>query len=102
MDQIIIAVLGSSLLSTLISTIVTQINRRQDKKSGYNKAMRLVLKDRLRYLCEHYISQGWIYSDELDDIIVMHACYHTDLEGNGYLDTLMSRVKALEVRGIRG
>ena len=44
------------------------------------------------------IKQSWIYEDELDDLITMHRVYHDGLGGNGYLDTLLGKVKALEVR----
>lgn len=98
---IIVAILGSGALSTLISQVCTYLTKREDKKSGVAEGMRLILKDRLRFLCAHYIAQGWIYADELEDLIVMHDCYHSKLNGNGYLDTLMSKVKALEVRGTR-
>lgn len=93
---IIVAILGSGIINTLISCLVTL----KEKKSEVAKSLRLLMKDRLRYLCAHYIQQGWIYEDELEDIIIMHECYHTDLKGNGYLDEMMRRVKELEVRGM--
>lgn len=99
-SEIIIAIISSGLLSTIVTQIITAINKRKEQKSGVNQAMRLVLKDRLRQLCEQYITQQWIYSDELDDIIAMHKCYHDQLNGNGYLDVLMDKVKALPVHGV--
>lgn len=100
MTAVIVAIIGSGALSTLISQLCQWLTRRQDAKSGQSAALRLVLKDRLRFLCGHYIQQGWIYSDELEDIIRMHQCYHDALSGNGYLDELMRRVRALEIRGV--
>lgn len=99
-ETIIIAILGSGLLSTIITQACNLYQRQADQKNGTNSALRLILKDRLRFLCVHYIQQGWIYEDELEDIITMHKCYHDDLKGNGYLDTLMGKVKGLEVRGV--
>ena len=99
-SDILIAVLGSGVLSTLIAQFFSALEKRRDARSGQGAAMRLVLKDRLRFLCETYINQGWIYADELDDIIQMHKCYHDTLHGNGYLDELMRRVKSLEIRGV--
>ena len=93
---IVVAILGSSTVNTLLAFVITQI----DKRSGVNKSLRLLMKDRLRFLCMHYIDQGWIYEDELEDIIAMHECYHNDLKGNGFLDKQMTSVKSLEVRGI--
>lgn len=96
---ILVAALGSGGLSALVTQIFSWINKREEKKSGVAEGMRLILKDRLRFLCVHYIAQGWIYQDELEDLITMHDCYHNKLKGNGYLDTLMSKVKSLEIRG---
>lgn len=97
---IIVAILGSGLLTTIVNQVCNALNRKADAKNGLNSGMRLILKDRLRYLCMEYIQQGWIYEDELEDIMAMHACYHDALKGNGYLDELMKRVKALEIRGV--
>lgn len=97
---IIVAIIGSGVLNTAINQWCSYVQRRNDDKSGMRAGIRLVLKDRLRFLCGHYITQGWIYSDELEDIIAMHECYHTELEGNGYLDTLMQRVKQLPIKGV--
>jgi len=99
-ETIFAAILGSGLLSTLVSQFFSWLDKRQERKSGTAEGMRLILKDRLRFLCAHYIAQGWIYHDELEDIMVMHKCYHDKLKGNGYLDELMEKVKALDIRGI--
>ena len=101
MNDLIIAILGSGVLSTLISGLFTMWSKRQDAKNGQNEGMRLVLKDRLRSLCIGYIQQGWIYVDELEDVLSMHECYHNKLGGNGFLDELIKDVKALPVKGIK-
>lgn len=99
-QEILVAIIGSGAFSTLVSLIVGQINKHLESKSGMSNGMRLILKDRLRFLCMRYIEQGWIYADELEDLLSMHACYHNKLNGNGYLDTLIERVKDLEIRGV--
>lgn len=100
LTTIIVAIIGSGLLNTLLGYLVSARQKKQEENSDVNKALRLMMKDRLRFLCMHYINQGWIYEDELDDLIAMHNCYHNDLKGNGFLDSQMQRVKNLEVRGI--
>lgn len=100
LTTIIVAIIGSGLLNTLLGYLVSARQKKQEENSDVNKALRLIMKDRLRFLCMHYINQGWIYEDELDDLIAMHNCYHNDLKGNGFLDSQMQRVKNLEVRGI--
>lgn len=93
---IIVALIASGLLNTLISYWIAILQ----KKSGVQEAARLLMKDRLRFLCVHYIQQGWIYEDELEDLVSMHECYHDDLKGNGFLDKQMAKVNSLEIRGI--
>ena len=97
---IIVAVIGSGVLNTLLSYIMSQHEKKKDSESGIKEASRLLMKDRLRFLCVHYIQQGWIYEDELEDLTVMHSCYHNDLNGNGFLDKQMARVNQLEIRGV--
>lgn len=97
---IIVAVLGSGAISAVVNLVCRLIEKSIERKSGANESMRLLLKDRLRFLCVHYIQQGWIYEDELEDLMRMHECYHEKLHGNGYLDTLINKVKGLEIRGI--
>lgn len=93
---ILVAVIGSGLFNKLLDVI----SAKKGKEKEVEKAARLLMKDRLRFLCVHYIQQGWIYEDELEDLIAMHHCYHNDLKGNGFLDKQMARVNELEVRGI--
>lgn len=97
---IVVAIISSGLLTTLISRAFTVSDRKRDAKTGQVAALRLMMKDRLRFLCRHYIEQGWIYADERADIIEMHKCYHDTLHGNGWLDEMMEIVKDLEVRGV--
>ena len=93
---LLVAIISSGVLNT----VLTYLLGLRDKRKGIQEASRLLMKDRLRFLCVHYIQQGWIYEDELEDLIAMHACYHDDLKGNGFLDSQMERVKNLELRGI--
>lgn len=93
---IIVAIIGSGVLNTILNYLISL----KEKKKGVNQSLRLLMKDRLRFLCMHYIEQGWIYQDELEDIMAMHKCYHDDLNGNGFLDKMMTKVTNLEVRGI--
>ncbi len=97
---IVVAIIGSGVLNTILNYLISSRERKKENKTGITKACRLIMKDRLRFLCVHYIQQGWIYEDELDDIIAMHRCYHDDLKGNGFLDKQMEKVCNLEVRGI--
>lgn len=97
---IMVAIIGSGVLNTLLNYYIRIREKEQDNKSDMQQALRLMMKDRLRFLCTHYILQEWIYEDELEDILAMHECYHDDLKGNGYLDELIKRVRKLDIRGV--
>lgn len=97
---IIVAVIGSGILNTLLNHFLNTKEKKNNNEKELKQALRLMMKDRLRFLCMHYVEQGWIYEDELEDLVAMHSCYHDDLNGNGFLDKQMERVNSLEVRGI--
>ena len=97
---IIVAIIGSGILNTTLTYLLSNHDRKKNEENGIMEASRLLMKDRLRFLCVHYINQGWIYEDELEDLVVMHNCYHDDLNGNGFLDKQMERVNNLEIRGV--
>jgi len=98
-NAIIVAILGSGAFASIVTAIINALQKRKDAKSGVNQAVRLILKDRLRYLCLKYIEQGYVYADELEDLLSGHKIYHNTLGGNGYLDVLIDNVKRLPVRG---
>lgn len=97
MQPIIIAIIGSGALSALISGIFGLIQNRKKSKNGVQEGVQLLLYDRIKYLGKHYIADGQISSDDLEDLVRMWECYHNDLNGNGYLDKLMAAVQKLPI-----
>lgn len=70
-----------------------------EQLSGLTVAMRMLMYDRIKHLGNSYLKRDSISSEELADLIEMHLVYHDTLKGNGFLDTLMEKVKALPVKG---
>ena len=58
----------------------------------------MLLYDRIKHLGNSYIHKEYVTSEELEDLTAMHQIYHNNLNGNGFLDDLMSRVKNLPIR----
>lgn len=56
------------------------------------------IKDRIKAA----IARGWTTTEELEDLSRMHDLYHGPLDGNGYLDDLMDKLRALPVREQKG
>ncbi len=97
-ETIAVAIIGSGAFTAVVNAIISVVTRVLEQKSGVNAGIRLILKDRIKFLALHYIEQGWINADELEDLMAMHKTYHDELKGNGYLDVLMDKVKHLEIR----
>ena len=68
--------------------------RREDK--ALESGLREILYDRIKFLCRKYISDGRIGEEEYNSLQRMWNVYHEELKGNGYLDSVMKEVEALE------
>ena len=98
MNQIIIAIIGSSALSALISGIFSERALKRRKTSGLENGMKILLHDRIKSEGKAYIAQGYVEMDDLKCIMEMHDIYHKQLDGNGFLDKIMQDVKALPIK----
>ena len=102
---IICAILGSSLLSTIASAIITGISNKRkihkDVNNNISKGLEVLLEDRINYLVFKYIEQGWVYMDDKDRVRRMWLIYHEKLKGNGYLDDAMKMLAKLPIK-LRG
>lgn len=60
--------------------------------------VRSLLYSEIKNSAKAALAAGEITAEELEDITRKHELYHGPLEGNGYLDTLMDKLRALPVR----
>lgn len=95
-------VFSGAFLSSLVQLIIWKWNRKAakddracDGDKHIKNALRILMYDRIKHLGKCYIEKKSVTADELEDLVAMHKCYHDDLDGNGFLDTLMAQVKAL-------
>ena len=93
--EIVLAVLGSSALAAIISGIFGLIGNRQQKESGVEAGVRILLYERIKFLGMHYAEKKYVSNDDYEDLIKMHQVYHNALKGNGFLDDIMEQVKKL-------
>lgn len=116
---------GSSIVVGIFGVIMWVLNRRAekaDKKESREEeavkqkdsemeevkhtldnltvAMRTQMYNLIKKDGKAYLSRGSITAEELEDLISAHNVYHTALAGNGYLDTLMDKVKRLPVKNV--
>lgn len=97
MTEIVIAVLGSSVVSAVVSGLFGLLQARKRRVDGVSAGVQALMYDRIKYLCKSHLSRGSIASNDLEDLIRMHRIYHDDLDGNGYLDELMEAVSHLQI-----
>ena len=97
MITVIIAVVGSSAMGAAVSGIFALIQNRKKHQDGVSKGVRQILYDRIKEKGRKYIADKEISSEDLEDLIHMHRIYHDDLDGNGYLDSLMEAVRKLPI-----
>ena len=99
MQPIIIAIIGSGALTALITNIFNIYRDRKSHEDGIAEGVQLLLYDRLKGLSKSYIREGKISAEDLEDLSRMWECYHDPkgLNGNGYLDSLMTTVKKLPI-----
>lgn len=127
MKDVLLAILGGGIGTAIIAGVFTlvqwRLNRKAQKEdraeekriadcavrgqeiAGVQKkvdalfiANRMLLYDRIKHLGKTYIARQSITAEELEDLIGMHECYHTTLNGNGFLDDLMSQVRRLPIK----
>lgn len=94
---IVVALLGSTGLSALVTGLFARSRDKRRKHDGVQSGVRVLLYDRIKFLGKKYIEAGCVEPDALEDLISMHRIYHDELEGNGFLDKIMSDVRALPV-----
>ena len=96
--NIVLAIIGSGVLTTIINRIFSIIDKRKEKDNATVTGLRTLLMIDIRKLGEGYLSQGEISKEDLEDIINLWRVYHDKMGGNGYLDNIMARVKALPIK----
>ena len=88
------------IASEIMKVVVWKLNRKafkEDKNDSaitrFERALCVILLDRIKWLGRDYISKGCISTEDLRDLMEMHNCYHDDLNGNGFLDNVVKQVK---------
>nr|DAU23144.1 MAG TPA: holin protein [Caudoviricetes sp.] len=110
MIEIIIAVLGGSALSALITQVGSYISdrhkrkdivedRTEDKDAALKQGIKLLLADKIQYLGLRYIEEGEVTFSNKKMLNEMHSVYHNGLGGNGDYDGLMKEVNELPLKG---
>jgi len=90
--QIIIAVVASGGFWTLLQTAIAAHAK---KKSAESRLLLGIAFDRLCERAEMHIENGFISTDDYNDLIKYLYQPYKDMGGNGTVERLMLKVKAL-------
>lgn len=100
--QILLAVVGSSGVASVVVACLQRHWQKKDKADGRIDALvaaqQVLMIDRVRHLGRGYIQDGYIELADKENVTAMYKAYKA-LGGNGNLETIMSEINRLEVRG---
>ena len=86
-------------LSDKVDKLSNELDREVRETGLKNRCLqaglREMLYDRIKYLCRKYINDGEMREEEYNSLNRMWSVYHTDLEGNGYLNSEMAEIEKL-------
>lgn len=108
-NEIIIAILGSGLLASIVSSGANIIlwklkndKAKEDRNNDVVEGLQVLLYNEIKSLGLQYIAAGEIAPEDLQDLERTHKVYHDKLDGNGYLDDIMHKVRKLPLITDRG
>ncbi len=110
MDKTVLVAIISGVCVALINQLGSWMREKDGRKDEKTKAfdksienikkgLMYVLYDRIRFLGQEYIRQGYVDFDDRRVLNDMHSSYHNGLGGNGDLDNLMKAVNSLPLKG---
>lgn len=99
---IALAVLGSSGVASIVVALLQHHWAKKEKGDARIDALvsaqQVMMIDRVRYLGKCYIEDGRVCLSDKENLVAMYNAYKA-LGGNGHLETVMSEVNQLEVKG---
>ena len=92
---IIVAIIASSGLWSFIAVLV---QKKMEKKDAKHQMIMGLGHDRIKYLAEKYIAQGWIAADDHEDLVKYLYEPYVKMGGNGTAKKLMDDVNKLPIK----
>lgn len=98
-SEIILTIVGSVFASTGFWAFITAVMQNREKKvSVEGRMLRGLAHDRICYLGEEYIKQGYISKDDYENLHEYLYKPYEELGGNGTAKRIMDEVKKLPLR----
>lgn len=93
--EIILAVLGSGVISTIISCIFQIVNEKKSKMTQFEEGMSLLLLSSLKRDGKDLMAQGKVGKNDYDSFLATYKAYKS-LGGDGWADGIKAKVDMLE------
>ena len=93
--ELVLGILGSGVISTLISCVFQAMNNKKQKLGRFEEGMKLLLLSDVRANGKKLIEQGKVTREEY---AIFNASYqaYKDLGGDGWADGVKTKVDLLE------
>jgi len=93
--EIVLAILGSGVVSTLISCLFQMRSDRKKKLDRFEEGMRLLLLSALKMTGRAILHEGTVTKSDYDSFVATYNAYKS-LDGDGWADGIKDQVDALE------
>lgn len=93
--EIIIAILGSGVISTIISCIFQYINQKKTNQTQFETGMSLLLLSSLKRDGKDLLAQGSVSKNDYDSFMATYKAYKS-LGGDGWADGIKDDVDHLK------
>lgn len=93
--QIILAVLGSGVISTIISCVFQYVNQKKSKQTQFEQGMSLLLLSSLKRDGKELLAQGKVSKNDYDSFCATYNAYKA-LGGDGWADGIKAKIDNME------
>lgn len=92
---LVVAIFASSGFWAFLLAI---IQKKMEKKNASSRMLLGLGHDKIKFLCEQHIAQGYITSDDYEDLFKYLYKPYKEMGGNGTAERLMDEIKKLPIK----
>lgn len=84
--------------TTIFLWILKENKKESESEQDIKAGLRVLLCDRIKFLCNQYILRGYVTIEEYEDLQRMNNVYKLNLKGNGFVKHIMEEVEKLPIK----
>lgn len=93
--DLILAILGSGVISTIISCVFQYVNQKKNKQTQLEEGMSLLLLSSLKRDGKELLAQGKVSKNDYDSFCATYNAYKA-LGGDGWADGIKAKIDTME------